>query len=433
MRHLLPMYVELVVLVMPGMIPAAGAIGDGAQRPPPLDLKALIETALAESPELAAADFHIAAAAARIPQAGALPDPMVGINLNNVPVNTFAFDKVAMSGIQLNWRQTYPALSKRRLRQAMERYGVDIAVFDRAEAENRLVADMKKAYFELGYIRRARLITEENRKLLEDFADVARTKYEVGKGIQADVLRVEVELSKITDQLLALRREDEVWRSRLNRLLNRPPDTPMGEPGEIAQYGLPLTLDAAESAARESRPMLQAMDSMLDKLGLGVELARKDLRPDLSFDLGYRIRSNSIAEPSHGRDWYSIGVSASLPIFSKDKQRMSIEEKQADRDALTAEIEGMYYSVDQTIAALFADIRKQEQQASLLETAIVPQAELALASSRAAYQVNAVEFLTMLTNQMQLYQYQTAYYRALVDQAQAIADLEYQMGVRLYE
>jgi outer membrane protein TolC len=96
------------------------------------------------------------------------------------------------------------------------------------EKVNRIIKDVKTAYYELSHVYRTTEVTQRNKKILEDFAKIAETRYAVGEGIQQDVLKAHVEVSKMIDELIMLGQRKRALEAKLNALLNRSPETQSG-------------------------------------------------------------------------------------------------------------------------------------------------------------------------------------------------------------
>ena len=186
-----------------------------------MDLESLIEEALANNPALNLLHLRWSAAAARIPQAGALQDPLFKVELSNVPLNRFDFDSTPMSGKQLMIRQKLPYWGKRADRERLAEHATAVTEAAYRDREGGIVNLVKQAYFSLAFLDRSIGITTKNEALLEDFIRIALTKYAVGKGLQQDVLKAQVSLSSLKGRLLMLQRQRRHAEAQLNTVLNR--------------------------------------------------------------------------------------------------------------------------------------------------------------------------------------------------------------------
>jgi outer membrane protein TolC len=197
-------------------------------KPAPFKLNDLIEAALEKNPDVLAAKSKWEVFKERPPQAGALDDPMLGLGIVNLPVDTFSFrdEDMTMKEISITQRLPYPG--KRGLRSEMAQKEAEAALSDYEEAKNKVSREMKMAYFDLFYANRAIEVTERNREILKLLNQIAETRYSVGEGIHTDVLKAQVGLSKMIDELIMLNQSKRTLKARINTLLHQPPFAPSG-------------------------------------------------------------------------------------------------------------------------------------------------------------------------------------------------------------
>ncbi|MCH8141880.1 MAG: TolC family protein, partial [Proteobacteria bacterium] len=158
-------------------------------------------------------------------QVGTLPDPILSFNAVNFPIDTFDVRQEAMAQTQFGISQRLPFPGKLALREEASSYDAEAARDNVDETRLRLIRDVQSSWWSLHYLDQTLGIVGKNQELLRRFVEIARTKYEVGSGLQADVLLAQLELSKLLDkkiQLAGLRRGEE---ARLNKLIDRPTDS----------------------------------------------------------------------------------------------------------------------------------------------------------------------------------------------------------------
>ena len=288
---------------------------------------------------------------------------------------------------------------------------------------------VKQPFLELAYVTRAIAITERNRVLLQDLVRIARTKYAVGKGLLQDVLKAQVSLSALDTELIALRAKKQLAEARLNLVLDRSPQSPLGAPPDtIGLSSVPLTVDVLQAQADEAHPSLMAMEQLILMWQAQVEVAQKNLWPDMTVNLGYRQRVFMPNDPVKGSDFISVGVGIPLPVFGGRKQRQQIAEARANmREAeaqKAAERQGIHYEIQR----LIIEARQHRESAELFRTAMLPQAGQSLASALSGYRVDKVDFLTLLNNQMTLLNFEIAHYRHVIEHEKRVADLAAAVG-----
>lgn len=400
------------------------------------DLEEYIQEALENNPSLAALKHRWESYTARVPQAGALDDPMFRFEASNLPLSSFDYDSTPMTGNQfvLSQKLPFPGTLAAKEEAAQAANASAEALF--LDRKLSVVNMTKQAYFTLAFLDRAIDITEKNEALLRDFVRIAQTKYSVGRGLQQDVLKAQVSLSALKNRLIRLRTMRRTAAARLNLVLNRSPETPVARPQLLAMTTLDATTDTASTelarAALANRPLLKSYQSKIQQFDAMAEVARKQLWPNLSFSLGYRQRAFMPGDPVQGSDFLSFGVGLNLPIYRGRKQHQKIAEANAQSRMTESQLEATRQQILTDVRTMLLEVRRHSDQAELFRTAILPQAEQSLQSALSGYQVDKVDFLTLLNNQMSLFNFEIDYYRHVSEHEKQLAELEAVVGKRLY-
>jgi outer membrane protein TolC len=395
-----------------------------------LILSDLIQELLQNNPNLESGYQNWQASKARVPQAGALPDPILGVNLQNVPTNSFRFDQEPMTGKQFFLVQKFPFPGKLGLQQKIAVQDTKISEMQYLEMKNQLVYDLEAKYFELFYVEKAIETSEKNAILLQQFTKIAETRYRVGKGLQQDVLRSQVEYSRISDRLINLQQRREVLEAKINILLNRPPEKFVGR---TIQPNVPrFHADIAElkQLTDEHRPLLLSWQSVITQSNQKVQLANKSYLPDFSLGVAYTQREE-LQNGMGGVDFLSGMFNISIPLYFWKKQRKSVDENKFNEISVRYFYEGIQQKIYGELDITLSEIDKNRQRLDLYKDVIIPLASQALKSSLAAYQVDKVDFLTLVSNQLTLFNYELEYFRALSDYFINIAKLGALVGTNL--
>ncbi len=399
-------------------------IGVGQETQNVLVLENLIEEGLENNPQVKAFFTKSRADEARVPQAGSLPDPMVSLNVLNLPVDNFVFDQEPMTGKQLAVKQTFPFPGKLSIKENIARKGANVSKANWQELRWQLIRNIKVTYYNLYFIDEAIETTEKNRKLLTEFVNIAEQKYAVGRGLQQDVLKAQVELSKMEDKLIDLRQKREEVESRMNALLNRPIDQPLGKTARLAYKPFSLNRVDLEQLVLNNKPLFKAWESRIDQSKEKISLAEKQYWPDFSVFAAYSQR-DVLQSGIGGADFLSAGVTLNIPLYFWRKQRKRVEET----TLLKQSVEERYQNVKlQTFSALdnaISEHLKLDERVDLYESGIIPQATQALQSAMIGYQTDKVDFLTLVNNQMTLFNLELEYARILSDYNKNVAELEY--------
>ncbi len=393
-----------------------------------LILEDLINEALERNPQLNSFYNVIRADSAIITQSGALPDPILSLNLLNIPTNSFAFDQEAMTGKQIALRQKFPFPGKLGLKEKISTEKAGVSNANYLEFKNQIVKDVKVNYYDLFFVNKAIETTRKNQSLIQEFVKIAETKYAVGKGLQQDVLKAQVELSKMTDKIIQLEQRRKVIQARINTLLNRPVNFELESPREPEFNAIEQNLDSLQNFATENRPFIQGWRAMKRQSDFKVRLAEKDYWPDLSLFVAYTQR-DELQNGNPGYDFLSGGISLNIPIYSGQKQSKKVEGTKYNKIAVDERYNEI---VNQVFFELEDNLTSADKNANLVElfkTGIIPQASQSLESAMIGYQTDKVDFLTLINNQVTLFNYELDYYRVLSDYNKDIAQLEFSVGI----
>jgi outer membrane protein TolC len=193
-----------------------------------------------------------------------------------------------------------------------------------------------------------------------------------------------------------------------------------------------MSADEARKSAVANRPLLKAIDQTVQQWAAAGDAARRQLWPNFSLSLGYRQRAFMQGDPVGGSDFLSFGVGINLPVFRGRKQRRKIAEARANARATEARYEAAEQKILFGVQTLYLEIQQHRDEAELFQTAILPQARQSLESAMAGYQVDKVDFLTLLNSQVSLLNFEIDYYRHVTDHEKLLAELEAVVGKRLF-
>jgi cobalt-zinc-cadmium efflux system outer membrane protein len=394
-----------------------------------LRLQPLLQEALAVNPEIKGEAKRWDAARERPPQEGSLDDPMLSFDIMNLPTNTFSFTQDEMTMKQFSLSQTFPFFGKLRLRREVAQREANAVGQGYRDKQNDIVRRVKEVFYELYAIDRSLEVVERNRELLKEFVKIAETKYSVGQGIQQDVLKAQVELSKLLDEIIRLEQSRQAAGARLNAILNRRPQTPLGRTEEVMKEELPLSLDELQTRALDNRPLLKALQEDVERSRAANALAWRRYYPDFTVGVAYGFREDAPLEKRS--DMFTAGFSINIPLYFRTKQDRHVAETSAMIDSATEQYRAARNEVLSLVKELVSDLEKGSRLIDLLQTGLIPQASLSLDSAVAGYQVGKVDFLTLLDNQVTLFNFEKEYYRILGAYQSSLARLEWVAGTPL--
>ena len=397
-----------------------------------LKIRWVIDEALRSNPELQSAKLSWNASTERIRQERALDDPIVGFTYFGEQVQTRVGEKQA--GVMAS--QKIPFLGKRSLKGEVAINEAKVSGGKYLMLEREIVAKAKSAFYELYWAQQSISINEENRNLLKRFVKIAEVKYATGKATQQDVLKAQVELSKIVNELITLEQLKETAIARINTLLNLHPDTPLGTPEAVDIEKLTVSLKDLYAKAKEVSPDLSILKYKIEREKAAYKLAKRQYYPDFTFGLNYTfindMPSSAMSSPlGESRDSYTGTLSMNVPIFQKRKHDAGVREANArlksskmaykNRENLTLfEVKDLHFKV-----------QTAERLVKLYRDSIIPQAKQSLKAAESGYQSGQVDFLNLIDSQRVLLDFNLAFYRAVADFGTNIAGLERVVGVEL--
>lgn len=394
-----------------------------------LRLQPLIQEALAVNPDIKAEGKKWEAAKERPPQEGSLDDPMLSFEIVNLPTNSFSFTQEDMTMKQFSLSQAFPFPGKLGLRRDVAQREANAIGQAYRDKRNEIVRRVKEIFYDLYAIDRALEVVEKNRELLREFVKIAETRYSVGKGIQQDVLKAQVELSRLLDEQIRLEQSHQAAGARLNATLNRPPQTPLARTEEVLKDEVQVDLKEIQARALENRPLLKALQEEVERSKAANALARRKYFPDLTMSVAYGFREDS--RLINRSDMFSAGLSINIPLYFRTKQERQVAETSAMIDAAREQYQAARNEVLSLVKELVSDIEKGSKLIDLLQTGLIPQARLSLDSAVAGYQVGKVDFLTLLDNRLTLFNFEKEYYRALGEYQTSLARLEWVIGASM--
>lgn len=301
-----------------------------------LSLRAVYAALEAGTPRIAAAQAAARAAAERIAPARRPPDPELQFGLMNRELPGFGLsDPLGMNQIQL--MQMIPVAGKLGLAADVERARASAAGAraDEVRWEERSRAAM--AFYDIYAADRSLEIMRESRRLLRDLVRTTETMYAVGDARQADVLRAQVELARMTEDLVRMEAMRAGAAARLNAVLDRPATTPVAPAAEpVGGLELPPT-DSLVALAVSRRPMLQAGNQSLRAAQASERLAERELWPDVEVGLQYGWRGMEDGTMHMA----SIMLGVRVPIWAGSRQKAMRREAEAMRDMAAADLQAM--------------------------------------------------------------------------------------------
>lgn len=420
---------SLALLTSPALAGEAAEAGDPGSAVSTIEVDdpiALAEFAVAGHPSLEALEARTEALSALAGASRLWTDPVVGLELSNLPVTRPLLDSHPMAGVQMKLSQRLPGPGEPAARAALADGRVRLSARSVDEAANALRGEVRRGYWQLALTRQLRGITEAHIAQVDGLVQAVRARYEVGGVAQHDLLQLELRLDRLSQQVLDLDQRESALLALLNGALARDPASPIGTPERTPLALLSGTLDSRQAALGDN-PKLLLLDDRADLGRLEQERARIERAPEPSVWLGYRVRvAQDNGDP--GTNFVTAGVSVPLPAAST--RRWKAEELAASARTRASEEAGEATRIRLAASLSAAESRHARAlaRAAAWRDALVPAAQAALDSTLVAWRVDRATFADLIRAEVELLDLQRELRRSEAEAALARVDIETLLG-----
>jgi outer membrane protein TolC len=415
----------LLVSALPTALPAqteTPPVAVSAQGVVSMSVDDVVTAALRADPEIQVAVRRLTLAKLNTTTARDLDDPVLMVRDWSTPV-TRPWD-LNDAQIMVALQQTFPNMQKRDMHARLAADDVNASAIELETLRNDVSAEARKLCSDLMRNADEMRVQDRQRSLLKEALDVALAQYTTGKVPQADVLRAQMALTRLNEQLIEIQEEREATQAQLNAMMGRRAD----EAFEISgTYGMPAalpSLEDLEQAALEHRPELAALRTQIGKSKDEGKLTRLAMKPDFTAAVGYMLMPTG----SMARNAYMLEGSMNLPWLNRDRHDGEAKQADAATDVAQAELDARSATVFLEIRQAQIAVEAAQRRVKLYRDTLLPQAEASFKASTAAYQNNRAEFMSLIDAQNLLLDIQTAYYKASAAIDVGMAQLERAIG-----
>ncbi|MBT8093857.1 MAG: TolC family protein [Gammaproteobacteria bacterium] len=372
-----------VLVIAASLWPTASA----AAAAMPLTIVEAANLALTDEPGRASLQARAVAARERAVAEGRLPDPTMRVGLANFPVSSGGFSTEGMTQAQLGFRQAFP----RARAAAAERFSAQAEAFGHdAEARgNDVLTAVRKAWLAAHLAQRSLALVDESRAYFEDLATVTRSLYSVGRKTQHDVLRAELELSRLEDRRIDAERMLSEARAALSRWIGADARRPIAM--DLPDWhALPDRADLR--AGLDRHPLLAAASATVDANDAAVRVAEQNKKPGWALDLGYGYRDGFLPDGQPRSDFVSLAVTVELPFLGRQRQDRKLAAALGDRRSAVNSRAELETRLGSELDAEFARWTDLTRRLALYESRILEQAQAQAEAALLAYQSDAGDF-----------------------------------------
>jgi outer membrane protein TolC len=368
-------------------------------------------------------------AAKQIPtQVSTLPDPQFTLQHLSVgsprPFAGYTNSDFAYLGLGVTQDIPYPG--KLKLRGEIAKREADVSQQQVESVRRTVLAEVKAAYFQLGYLSKTLTILESDGELLKQIEQAADARYRSGMGTQQDVLQAQLQKTKLVREIAMHQLEVGKLEAQLKQFLSRPQDSADIEPADLEETPLPQNYQELLAAAKAKSPELAASQKMIEKQSLQADLARKDFYPD--FNVQYMWQRT---DPTQFRAYYMLSFGVRVPIYRSRKQKPELAQAQSEELRARSELEAQSQKVASELRARYVVAQQTNELLKIHREGLAPQARSAFQSGLASYQSNKQNFQAVLTSFLDVLHLDEEYWQNLAEYETAIARLEQITGLSL--
>jgi cobalt-zinc-cadmium efflux system outer membrane protein len=391
----------------------------------PTPLATLISEAQSSNTQLSAADHAWKAATHVARQVTTLPDPQFTVQSFSVgsPKPFAGFSNSDFAYIGFGASQELPYTGKLRLKGEVANREADLQQTQADLLRSSITDQLKVLYLRLAYLDTTLSILSRNDAVLKPLIETGLFRYSLGQGSQADVLKAQIEHTKILREVTMHHQEMGQLQAGLKELLHRSQTSPDIIPEPLSLTPLQRTADELQNLVLAHNPAVSVEAAGVHKQDAQLKSAQREGKPD--FSVGYMFQQTG----GGYRDYYMLTVSMRLP------RRKRVEAGVAEA---TESLEQSKQELDSQVQQQLAEVQKQyitvTNTAELLteyQDGLLPQAQAAFRAEETTYQSGKQEFAPVLSSLLDVLTFEHDYQQALLDHETALAHLETLTGAQL--
>jgi cobalt-zinc-cadmium efflux system outer membrane protein len=391
----------------------------------PTPLSVLIEEAKKNDTAIHAAESAAKAATFAAPQMSTLPDPQFTLQQFSVgsPRPFAGYTNSDFAYIGLGVSQQFPYPGKRKLRGLVADRDADavkahVEVVSQDEIEN-----LKTTYFHLAYLQQTLGILQQNAALLQQIELQAEAHYSTGQGNQRDVLKAQLERTKILREISMHHQLVGEDQALLKRILRRSQDSSDIVPEPLSATFLRYSASELLDKVRGQNPNVQEDTAMIQRSQTAVELAQREFRPD--FEVSYMYENTD----RKFRDYYMLSLSVNFP--RRKPRRAALAQAQVNVERAQQEQDSELQTVLAEVQKQYVTIKASEEQLLIYRDGLIPQAQATIQAGLTAYESSRTDFESLFSSYMDVLNLDLEYQQTLLDHETALAHIERLSGVTL--
>jgi len=397
--------------------------GTAERKRTPTSLRELVQEAEQKHPQIAAS-YHGWQAARNVPkQVSAFPETQVSVQQFSVgsPRPFAGYSNSDFAYIGFGASQDIPYPGKRGLRERVAEHETESIEAQADSVRKDVVGNLKMVYFRLAYIQQTLGVLQKSDELLNQVQQATEARYRVGQGNQQDVLKAQLQHTKILQAIAHHHQEEGLLEAQIKQLLGRAQESTDLVAETLTVRALPYSAAELMQRAREQNPDVQSKQASIRQQEAQVELAHKNFRPDFNVQYAYEHTG------SQARDYYMATFGIRLP--NRERQRAELAEAQQNQERARQELDAESQRVLSEVQQQYIRAKTSEERLKIYSDGLVPQSEATFRSALSAYQSNRQDFESLLSGFLDVLNLDLEYRSELVEHESALAELERLAGV----
>jgi outer membrane protein, heavy metal efflux system len=401
---------------------AAGMAENGGMA---TSLRELIQEAEQKNPQITAS-FRAWQASRNVPkQVSSLPETQLSVQQFSVgsPRPFAGYSNSDFAYIGFGASQDIPYPGKRQLRARIAEHEADSMEAQTDSVRRAVVGNLKTVYFRLAYIQQTLGVLQKSDQLLNQVQEATEARYRVGQGNQQDVLKAQLQHTKILQEIAHHHQEEGLLEAQIKQVLGRPQESADIVAETLTLRTLRYTAAELLQRAREQNPDMHSKQASIRQQETQVELAQKNFRPDFNVSYTYEHTADKF------RDYYMATFGIRLP--NRGRQKAELEEAQENQEHARQELDVESQRVLSEVQQQYVRAKTAEERLKIYSDGLVPQSEATFQSALSAYQSNRQDFESLLSGFLDVLNLDLEYRNELVEHESALAELERLTGVDL--
>lgn len=391
----------------------------------PTPLATLVSEAQSSNTQISAADHAWKAAAHVAQQVVTLPDPQFTVQSFSVgsPKPFAGFSNSDFAYIGFGASQELPYAGKLRLKGEVANREADMQQTQADLLRSSITDQVKLLYLRLAYLDATLSILGRNDAVLKPLIETGLSRYSLGQGSQADVIKAQIEHTKILREVTMRHQEMGQLQASLKELLHRSQLSADIIPEPLSLTAFQRTADELQALVMAHNPAVSVHAASVHKQDAQFKSATRESKPD--FNVSYMFEQTGRGY----RDYYVLTVSMRLP------RRKRVEAGVAEA---AESLERSKQELDSQVQQQLAEVQKQyiavtntEELLKEYTDGLLPQAQAAFRSEQTTYQSGKQAFAPVLSSLLDELTFEHDYQQALLDHETALAHLETLTGAQL--